>query len=53
MTCAFIKSSKENPGQSYQELLHSIRKIIQSERYEQIPQLESSRLMNTSLKFIL
>ncbi|KAG0296605.1 Ca(2+)-dependent cysteine protease [Linnemannia gamsii] len=45
MTYAFTKSIRENPEQSYQEMLNSIRDHLK-EKYKQKPQLSSSRPMN-------
>ncbi|KAF9295750.1 Ca(2+)-dependent cysteine protease [Linnemannia elongata] len=45
MTYAFTKSIRENPEQSYQEMLNSIRDLLK-EKYKQKPQLSSSRPMN-------
>ncbi|KAF9141860.1 Ca(2+)-dependent cysteine protease, partial [Mortierella sp. GBA39] len=45
MTYAFTKSIHENPEQSYQEMLNSIRDLLK-EKYKQKPQLSSSRPMN-------
>ncbi|OJA20138.1 hypothetical protein AZE42_09303 [Rhizopogon vesiculosus] len=51
MSYAFIKSLSENPQQSYQQLLNSLRAILRS-KYSQKPQLSSSHPMDTSLLFI-
>jgi len=51
MSYAFIKSLSENPQQSYQQLLNSLRVILKS-KYSQKPQLSSSHPMDTSLLFI-
>ncbi|KAF9901663.1 Ca(2+)-dependent cysteine protease [Linnemannia zychae] len=45
MTYAFTRCIRENPEQSYQEMLNSIRDMIR-EKYSQKPQLSSSRPMN-------
>ncbi|KAF9119354.1 Ca(2+)-dependent cysteine protease [Mortierella sp. 14UC] len=45
MTYAFTKSIRENPEQSYQDMLNSIRDLLK-EKYKQKPQLSSSRPMN-------
>ncbi|KAF9355580.1 Ca(2+)-dependent cysteine protease [Mortierella sp. AD094] len=45
MTYAFTKSIRENPTQSYQEMLNSIRELLK-DKYKQRPQLSSSRPMN-------
>ncbi|KAK0201273.1 peptidase C14, caspase domain-containing protein [Desarmillaria ectypa] len=52
MSWAFIQSLTKNQNQSYQGLLHSIRKILQPE-YSQVPQLGSSHHIDTNLRFIL
>lgn len=51
MSYAFIKSLRENPQQSYQQLLNSLRVILRA-KYSQKPQLSSSHPMDTSLLFI-
>ncbi|KAK0431419.1 caspase domain-containing protein [Armillaria borealis] len=53
MTSAFIKAFENSPKQSYTELLHSIRTIVECKDYKQIPQLGSSRQINPNLDFIL
>ncbi|KAF9102101.1 Ca(2+)-dependent cysteine protease [Mortierella sp. GBA35] len=45
MTYAFTKCIRENPEQSYQEMLNNIRDNLK-EKYKQKPQLSSSRPMN-------
>ncbi|KAG9323680.1 hypothetical protein KVV02_002976 [Mortierella alpina] len=45
MTYAFTKCIRENPTQSYQEMLNNIRDLLK-EKYKQKPQLSSSRPMN-------
>ncbi|KAF9965530.1 Ca(2+)-dependent cysteine protease, partial [Mortierella alpina] len=45
MTYAFTKCIRENPTQSYQEMLNNIRELLR-EKYKQKPQLSSSRPMN-------
>ncbi|GJJ68521.1 metacaspase-1 [Entomortierella parvispora] len=45
MTYAFTKCIRENPVQSYQEMLNNIRDLLK-DRYKQRPQLSSSRPMN-------
>lgn len=52
MSYAFITSLMRNKEQSYQGLLHSIRKILQP-KYSQTPQMGSSHHINTTLRFIL
>lgn len=51
MSYAFINSLKQNPDQTYQELLRSVRSILKK-KYSQRPQLSSSHRIDTSLKFI-
>ncbi|KAG1784611.1 caspase domain-containing protein [Suillus plorans] len=51
MSYAFIKALKDNPQQSYQQLLNSIRVILRA-KYSQKPQLSSSHPMDTNLLFI-
>ncbi|KAK0431420.1 caspase domain-containing protein [Armillaria borealis] len=54
MTSAFIEAFENNPKQSYKELLHSIRIIVESEDGNfQTPQLGSSQPIDTNSKFIL
>jgi hypothetical protein len=45
MISSNINSIRENPEQSYQEMLNSIRDLLK-EKYKQKPQLSSSRPMN-------
>ncbi|KAG1729665.1 caspase domain-containing protein [Suillus paluster] len=51
MSYAFIKALSENPQQSYQQLLNSLRAILKA-KYSQKPQLSSSHPMDTNLLFI-
>ncbi|KAM5543969.1 hypothetical protein V8D89_002586 [Ganoderma adspersum] len=51
MSYAFINSLKQNPNQTYQELLRSVRSILKK-KYSQRPQLSSSHRIDTNLKFI-
>jgi len=51
MSYAFIRALSENPQQSYQNLLVSIRRILSTE-YSQKPQLSSSHPIDTNLLFI-
>jgi mRNA-degrading endonuclease YafQ of YafQ-DinJ toxin-antitoxin module len=41
MSWAFITAIKQNPNQTYVELLNSVRDVLQS-KYEQKPQLSCS-----------
>ncbi|KAI0339184.1 hypothetical protein BDW22DRAFT_1361639 [Trametopsis cervina] len=52
MSYAFMRCLKENPNQTYQELLRSIRKILH-DKYDQKPQLSTSHRIDTTLQFIL
>ncbi|KAI7818186.1 peptidase C14 [Gamsiella multidivaricata] len=47
MTYAFTKCIRENPVQSYQEMLNNIRELLK-EKYKQKPQLSSCREMKMS-----
>ncbi|KAI9450165.1 peptidase C14, caspase domain-containing protein [Lactarius psammicola] len=51
MSYAFITSLTQQPQQSYQQLLQSIRGILRA-KYSQKPQLSSSHPMDTTLQFI-
>ncbi|EJF61624.1 caspase domain-containing protein [Dichomitus squalens] len=51
MSYAFMASLKQNPSQTYQELLRSVRTILKK-NYSQKPQLSSSHRIDTTLKFI-
>ncbi|KIK45221.1 hypothetical protein CY34DRAFT_554404 [Suillus luteus UH-Slu-Lm8-n1] len=51
MSYAFMKSLRENPQQSYQQLLNSLRVILRA-KYSQKPQLSSSHPMDTNILFI-
>lgn len=51
MSYAFIKALTENPQQSYQQLLNSLRVILRA-KYSQKPQLSSSHPMDTNILFI-
>jgi len=51
MSYAFIAALSQNPQQSYQQLLVSLREILARE-YTQKPQLSSSHPMDTNLLFI-
>ncbi|KAH9897479.1 caspase domain-containing protein [Xylariomycetidae sp. FL2044] len=52
MSYAFIKAIKQDPKQSYVELLNSIRDILESE-YSQKPQLSCSHPLDTDLLFVM
>ncbi|KAI0643988.1 caspase domain-containing protein [Trametes meyenii] len=52
MSYAFMTSLHQNPNQTYQELLRSIRVILRK-RYSQKPQLSSSHRIDTNLRFII
>ncbi|KAI0710229.1 caspase domain-containing protein [Earliella scabrosa] len=51
MSYAFISCLRENPQQSYQQLLINIRTILK-EKYSQKPQLSSSHPIDVNLLFI-
>lgn len=51
MSYAFIAALSQNSQQSYQQLLVSIRRILQA-KYSQKPQLSSSHPMDTNILFI-
>ncbi|KAL0954485.1 hypothetical protein HGRIS_003453 [Hohenbuehelia grisea] len=51
MSHAFTTALRENPQQSYQELLSSIREILRN-KYSQKPQLSSSHPMDVGIMFI-
>ncbi|KAI0259901.1 caspase domain-containing protein [Gloeopeniophorella convolvens] len=51
MSFAFISALTQQPQQSYQQLLQSIRSILRA-KYSQKPQLSSSHPMDTNLQFI-
>jgi len=52
MSFAFMSALRQNPHQTYQELLRSVRKILR-EKYSQKPQLSSSHRLDTNLQFIM
>ncbi|KAH7316754.1 caspase domain-containing protein [Stachybotrys elegans] len=52
MSWAFISAIKENPRQSYVELLNSIRDILET-KYDQKPQLSCSHPLDTDLLFVM
>jgi len=52
MSYAFIAALKQNPQQSYVELLNSIRDILE-EKYSQKPQLSCSHPLDTDLLFVM
>ncbi|KIY71509.1 peptidase C14 [Cylindrobasidium torrendii FP15055 ss-10] len=51
MSFAFIAALNQQPQQSYQQLLNSIRDILKA-KYSQKPQLSSSHPMDTTIQFI-
>ncbi|KAF8206388.1 caspase domain-containing protein [Mycena galopus ATCC 62051] len=51
MSYAFVTALSQNPQQSYQQLLNSLRDILRG-KYSQKPQLSSSHPMDTQLMFI-
>ncbi|KXJ91606.1 caspase domain-domain-containing protein [Microdochium bolleyi] len=52
MSYAFIRALKQDPQQSYVELLNSIRDILEKD-YSQKPQLSCSHPLDTNLLFIM
>ncbi|KFA67264.1 hypothetical protein S40285_06716 [Stachybotrys chlorohalonatus IBT 40285] len=52
MSWAFISALKENPKQSYVELLNSIRDVLET-KYTQKPQLSCSHPLDTDLLFVM
>ncbi|MBW0502952.1 hypothetical protein O181_042667 [Austropuccinia psidii MF-1] len=52
MSYAFIRALSENPHQTYQQLLVSIRQILAS-KYSQKPQLSASHPIDTNLVFVM
>ncbi|OSC98894.1 hypothetical protein PYCCODRAFT_1438875 [Trametes coccinea BRFM310] len=52
MSHAFVSSLTQNPKQSYQELLRSVR-VVLKKKYSQKPQLSSSHRIDTNLRFII
>ncbi|KAI1431690.1 caspase domain-containing protein [Xylaria sp. CBS 124048] len=52
MSYAFITALRQNPKQSYVELLNSIRDILQA-KYSQKPQLSCSHPLDTNLLFVM
>ncbi|PFH60230.1 hypothetical protein XA68_11295 [Ophiocordyceps unilateralis] len=52
MSWAFITALKQNPKQSYVELLNSIRDVL-STKYSQKPQLSCSHPLDTNLLFVM
>lgn len=51
MSYAFVTSLTQKPAQSYQQLLKSVREVLQ--QYVQVAQLSSSHYIDTNLQFIL
>ncbi|TPX08137.1 uncharacterized protein E0L32_010204 [Thyridium curvatum] len=52
MSWAFITAIKQNPQQSYVQLLNSIRDVLET-KYTQKPQLSCSHPMDTNLLFVM
>ncbi|RDA95331.1 hypothetical protein CP533_3424 [Ophiocordyceps camponoti-saundersi (nom. inval.)] len=52
MSWAFISALKQNPKQSYVELLNSIRDVLAT-KYSQKPQLSCSHPLDTNLLFVM
>ncbi|OTB07654.1 hypothetical protein M426DRAFT_317960 [Hypoxylon sp. CI-4A] len=52
MSWAFISAIKQNPKQSYVELLNSIRDVLET-KYSQKPQLSCSHPLDTNILFVM
>ncbi|KAI0195455.1 hypothetical protein F4808DRAFT_440607 [Astrocystis sublimbata] len=52
MSWAFVKALKQDPKQSYVELLNSIRDVLET-KYSQKPQLSCSHPLDTDLLFVM
>lgn len=52
MSWAFMSAMKQNPEQSYVQLLNSVRDLLE-EKYSQLPQLSASHPIDTNLRFIM
>ncbi|KAI1274364.1 caspase domain-containing protein [Xylaria sp. FL0933] len=52
MSWAFVKALKQDPKQSYVELLNSIRDVLET-KYSQKPQLSCSHPLDTNLLFVM
>ncbi|KAJ9149487.1 Caspase domain-containing protein [Pleurostoma richardsiae] len=52
MSYAFISAIRQNPNQTYLQLLNSIRDILES-KYSQKPQLSCSHPLDTNLLFVM
>ncbi|KAI1751990.1 caspase domain-containing protein [Xylaria castorea] len=52
MSWAFVKAIKQDPKQSYVELLNSIRDVLET-KYSQKPQLSCSHPLDTNLLFVM
>ncbi|PNY27076.1 Metacaspase-1A [Tolypocladium capitatum] len=53
MSWAFIAAIKQNPRQSYVQLLNSIRDLLATKDYSQKPQLSCSHPLDTNLLFVM
>ncbi|CEP07573.1 hypothetical protein [Parasitella parasitica] len=51
MSYAFTTTLRENPNQSYQALLNSVREILR-DKYSQRPQLSASHPIDVNLRFV-
>lgn len=51
LTLFRLATLRENPHQSYQQLLNSIRDILR-DKYEQRPQMSSSHPIDVHLEFV-
>ncbi|KAH8658319.1 caspase domain-containing protein [Xylariales sp. PMI_506] len=52
LSWAFVAALRQNPHQSYVQLLNSIRNIL-AEKYTQKPQLSCSHPLNTNILFVM
>ncbi|KAJ2979701.1 hypothetical protein NUW58_g7137 [Xylaria curta] len=52
MSWAFVKALKQDPKQSYVELLNSIRDVLET-KYSQKPQLSCSHPLDTDILFVM
>ncbi|KKY33921.1 putative caspase-like protein [Diaporthe ampelina] len=52
MSWAFISALKQNPNQTYLELLNSVRDVLET-KYTQKPQLSCSHPLDVNLRFIM
>ena len=50
MTWSFLESLKTNPNITWKELIQSMRTLLSSSQYDQIPQLSSGKVLNLDAK---